>query len=459
MSEEGFRAVIDIIVNDEQLEASAMRNKQWLEMQKKAANELGEALTQAYQRQMYAEAPGAYGNKDDSVELRRMAHEQALMTQQQYPQQFQQYANKYSNIKEPRGGPSYESMDARLSQWQQVFGAASNVVHAYYWIESAAIRLENAEIRVTSAQEALTKAIKDHGSRSLEAAQASRTLEIAENNLQRAHAREILNIALVGAQATYAVRNILNLAKGMGLLRTTTDAATASTAAFNVVSSGTGGLGGAVATGAAGAGASRLTIGRVVGAAGAGGAVAGGTAGVTGGGAGILSILSAHPLALAAIAVAAIAVGGLLIYRQQNEDAYFRALEEKRNALTPAAGEDLPPHWQLMPGTLPSERVNAAAVANDITIAVPKSSPVPAPTSGQIFPSLPGGGTVNPDYSQYRQVPPISSSQVSPSTQGNNITVIVQGSNITTSDLNGGINSAMDRQAGNIKSELRRLLR
>ncbi len=455
MSEEGFRAIIDVIVNDEQLEASAMRNKQWLDMQTKAANDLAEALTQAYQRQMYAEAPGLYGAHGDSVDMRMLAQQQAMASVQQYPQQFQQYANKWAKIKQPRGGPAYEDLDARLSQYQQVFGAASNVVHAYYWIESAAIRLENAEIRLTSAQTALNTAIRDHGRNSEEAAQAARTLEIAENNLQRAHAREILNIALVGAQMVYAVRNILNLAKGMGLLKTATDAATASTAAFKVVSSGTGGLGGAVATGAAGAG---KTIGWD--SAAAAWAPAGAMAVKGGGGGSIVAALggTAGIAAIAVVALAAIGIGALYMkYRADNEAAYFTKLNE-RNTPEPT-GEDLPPHWQLMPSTMPSDRVNSAAMANDITIAIPKSTPVPAPTSGQISPSMPSGGTVPPDYSQYRQVPPISSTQVSPSSGGNNITVIVQGSQITTNDLNGGINSAMDRQSGNIKAELRRLLR
>ena len=114
------------------------------------------------------------------------------------------------NIPQPQP-PDWEAFDRQFRAISDVVGATSNLVHIYYWMESAQERLENAQLRLANAQDTYNNAVNRYGASSQQAISAYRSMEVAENNLERAHAREILNIGLLGIQTVQFIGHIASL--------------------------------------------------------------------------------------------------------------------------------------------------------------------------------------------------------------------------------------------------------
>lgn len=112
------------------------------------------------------------------------------------------------------GASRWEQFEQGYTKMQLFSGGLSNLIHSYYWYEAALERTENAELRLLNAQEKYNEAVTRYGANSQQAISASRSLEIATNNLERAHLREFLNFALILNQMTYAIGRFATLTRG-----------------------------------------------------------------------------------------------------------------------------------------------------------------------------------------------------------------------------------------------------
>lgn len=111
------------------------------------------------------------------------------------------------------GGPLaapglFEEFKVGMRHVEALMGAVNNLVHVYYWWENAQLNLENAQNRLANAQDRYNQAVEESGAGSWQAIRAFRQMEVAENRLNRAHNRQILNIGLVGSQIVMMVGRI-----------------------------------------------------------------------------------------------------------------------------------------------------------------------------------------------------------------------------------------------------------
>lgn len=170
-----------------------------------------------------------------------------------------------------------QSMDLFIQKMSLSVGAMSNLIHTYYWLETAAVRMENAQLRLANSQDVYTKAVQTYGAGSQQAISAYRSLEIAENAVERAQAREILNVALIGIQLVMAVGRIFQMAVAWGVetgrIYVNTAALEHNARARNAVGIATSGMNAQISTGGVSQG-----LGGIIG--GAGGGLLGGGAGL-----------------------------------------------------------------------------------------------------------------------------------------------------------------------------------
>ncbi len=124
---------------------------------------------------------------------------------------FGTYVQGIEDMKAANAGLTWEGLENGVRSAELVAGAVSNLVHIYYWMESTQERLENAQLRLLNTQDAYNQAVSRYGVNSQQAVTAHRNMEIAANSLERAHAREILNIGLLSIQVVGFGAKIVDL--------------------------------------------------------------------------------------------------------------------------------------------------------------------------------------------------------------------------------------------------------
>lgn len=124
------------------------------------------------------------------------------------------------------------------TNWEQFGSVVSNTARqgltALSRWEIASLALENAQDRVLQAQENVTYAMQRYGAGSREAINAQRNLEIYSRSLEIAQQRLWIRMAFASLTVLpNLITNVKGLITHFGLLKTSTDIATASTHAFN----------------------------------------------------------------------------------------------------------------------------------------------------------------------------------------------------------------------------------